>query len=39
MPARAPPQWETSVAGAEPGDLDPQLQPAPDYEFDQRITW
>ena len=39
MPARAPPLWETSVAGAEPGDLDPQFQPAPDYEFDQRITW
>lgn len=37
LPARGPPLWEG--AGVEPGDIDPQSQPAPDYEFDQRIAW
>ena len=37
LPARGPPLWE--MPGAEPGQFDPQFQPAPDYEFDQRIAW
>lgn len=43
-PARGPPLWE--MPDAEPGkrdprasQFDPQAQPAPDYEFDQRIAW
>ncbi len=36
-PARGPPLWE--MADAEQGEFDPQAQPAPDYEFDQRIAW
>ncbi len=36
-PARGPPLWEMTDAGQ--GELDPQAQPAPDYEFDQRIAW
>jgi hypothetical protein len=35
-PARGAPLWEGS--GVEAGDIDPQFQPAPDYEFDQRIA-
>ncbi len=35
--ARGPPLWE--IPGSEPGESDPQAQPAPDYEFDQRVTW
>ena len=31
-PARGPPLWEMADAG------DPNAQPAPDYEFDQRIA-
>ena len=48
-PARGPPLWEMplwEMPDAEPGasgpwasQFDPQAQPAPDYEFDQRITW
>ena len=34
---RGLPLWE--IPGAEPGESDPQAQPAPDYEFDQRVTW
>ena len=34
-PARGPPLWDLPDAG--PGCFDPQ--PAPEYEFDQRITW
>jgi hypothetical protein len=34
-PARGPPLWDLPDAG--PGTFDPQ--PAPEYEFDQRITW
>jgi hypothetical protein len=37
MPARGPPLWE--LAGSEPDEIDPQAQPAPDYEFDQRVAW
>ena len=42
-PARGPPLWE--MPGSEPGEagwpgaIDPQAQPAPAYEFDQRIAW
>ena len=36
-PARGPPLWEMADAGH--GEFDPQAQPAPDYEFDQRIAW
>ncbi len=34
-PARGPPLGDLPDAG--PGSFDPQ--PAPEYEFDQRITW
>ena len=37
LPARGPPLWE--MAGALPDQSDPQAQPAPAYEFDQRIAW
>ena len=37
MPARAPPLWERQSATL--GEDDPQAQPAPEYEFDQRIAW
>ena len=36
-PACGPPLWEMPDAGQ--GGFDPQAQPAPDYEFDQRIAW
>jgi hypothetical protein len=36
-PARGPPLWEMADAGQ--GEFDPQAQPAPDFEFDQRIAW
>ena len=36
-PARGPPLWELPPAGQR--EIDPQAQPAPDYEFDQRVTW
>jgi hypothetical protein len=36
-PARGPPLWE--MPGVEPDEIDPQAQPAPDYEFDQRVAW
>ncbi len=36
-PARGPPLWE--MADARQGEFDPQAQPAPDFEFDQRIAW
>jgi hypothetical protein len=29
--------WEMADVGQ--GGFDPQAQPAPDYEFDQRIAW
>ncbi len=37
MPARGPPLWEMQDSGSDA--IDPQAQPAPDYEFDQRIAW
>ena len=37
MPARSPPLWEMQDSGSDA--IDPQAQPAPDYEFDQRIAW
>jgi len=41
-PGRGPPLWERADAlpgeAAWPGAIDPQAQPAPDYEFDQRIA-
>jgi hypothetical protein len=43
-PARGPPLWE--MAQTEPGasdpwasQFDPQAQPAPEHQFDQRIAW
>ena len=36
-PARGPPLGELPPAGHRA--IDPQAQPAPDYEFDQRIAW
>ncbi len=35
-PARGPPLWDRPEART--GDGDPHAQPAPEYEFDQRIT-
>jgi hypothetical protein len=35
-PTRGAPLWEMPDAG---GGFDPQAQPAPDREFDQRIAW
>ena len=34
--ARGPPLWDLPDAGA--GTFDPHSQPAPEYEFDQRIA-
>jgi hypothetical protein len=36
-PARGPPLWDMPDAGA--GTFDRRAQPAPEYEFDQRIAW
>jgi hypothetical protein len=36
-PARGPPLWDMPEAAR--GQLDPQAQPAPAYEFDQRVAW
>jgi hypothetical protein len=36
-PARGPPLWEMPPAGHR--EIDPQAQPAPAYEFDQRLAW
>jgi hypothetical protein len=36
-PARGPPLRDLPAAGADGGD--PLAQPAPEYEFDQRLTW
>ena len=38
-PARGPPLWEVPVPGQAEREADPQAQPAPDYEFDQRVAW
>ena len=36
-PAPGPPLWELPPAGQR--EIDPQAQPAPAYEFDQRVAW
>ena len=36
-PARGPPLWDLTDAGA--SACDPHAQPAPEYAFDQRIAW
>jgi len=36
-PARGPPLWQMQDSGSDA--IDPQAQPASDYEFDQRIAW
>ena len=36
-PARGPSLWE--MPDARQGEYDVQAQPAPDYEFDQRVAW
>jgi len=36
-PARGPPLGDLPAAA--PGDFDPHAMPAPEYEFDQRVTW
>ena len=35
--ARGPPLWEMPDPGKD--RFDPQAQPAPNYQFDQRIAW
>ncbi|MBA3506692.1 MAG: hypothetical protein H0T80_13045 [Betaproteobacteria bacterium] len=37
-PARGPPRWAMPPPAGQ-RETDPQAQPAPDYEFDQRIAW
>ena len=37
-PARGPPLWEAANAKQD-APPDPALQPAPAYEFDQRLSW
>ena len=37
--ARDPPLWELPVTEQPDRKTDPQAQPAPDYEFDQRVAW
>lgn len=37
LPARGLSLWE--LPNSEFGEIDPQAQPAPDYEFDQRVAW
>ncbi len=36
LQVRGPPLWE--MPGSEPGEIYPQAQPVPDYEFDQRVA-
>jgi hypothetical protein len=36
-PTRGPPLWQMPPAAQR--EIDPQAQPAPKYEFDQRVTW
>ncbi len=38
-PARGPPLWEFPATEPAEREVDPQAQPAPDYEFDQRVAW
>ena len=37
-PARGPPLWEAAAPEHDP-PADPRLQPAPAFEFDQRLSW
>ena len=37
-PARGPPLWEATGDAHDPA-ADPLLQPAPAFEFDQRLSW
>lgn len=38
-PPRLAPDAEPGASDPWASQFDPQAQPAPDYEFDQRITW
>lgn len=41
-PARDPPLWEAAIASEQAGNdplWDMLAQPAPEFEFDQRIAW
>lgn len=38
-PARGPPLWELPLPGQAERETDPQAQPAPDFEFNQRVDW
>lgn len=37
--ARGPPLWALPATEQAERETDPQAQPAPDYEFDQRVAW
>ncbi|MEO8132569.1 MAG: hypothetical protein ABI831_01125 [Betaproteobacteria bacterium] len=37
--ARGPPLWQMPDAAAATRQIDPQVQPEPDYQFDQRRAW
>jgi hypothetical protein len=39
MKARTPSLWEMQGQGATLDEDEPQSQPVPKYEFDQRIAW
>jgi len=38
-PACGPSLWELPVAGQAERKIDPQAQPTPFYEFNQRVAW
>lgn len=38
-PARGPPLWALPATEQVERETDPPTQPAPDYEFDQRVAW
>ena len=38
-PARGPPLWEALATGQAERETDPQAQPGPNYEFNQRVVW
>ena len=37
--ARGPPLWEALATGQAERETDPQAQPGPNYEFNQRVVW
>jgi hypothetical protein len=37
VPVRGPPLWDQPDVRT--ADFDPHAQPAPEYEFDQRLAW